>query len=342
MYSAVPASIRCRCGKTAIMLINLDSPMLIMKIDIFNHIYPDEYINAMGSIPDMVKNMANSLRALRDVEYRLSAMDKLGIDQEVLSLAMPAIDGLGLDEKSTKHITVEANNGIRSLVEKYKDRFLGIGTVSLSDPDFAADEAKRCIHDLGLSGIQIVSNVNGKPIDGPERDGFYSVLESIGSGLWIHPTFMASSYPWLKDYNADIMLGWDMDTTLAIFRLFRSGILERHEKLKVVVHHLGSIVPLLAGRISDFAMQDATYVQNHRKNPLEVLKSLYVDTAEGMWDPWLRIALDFFGIEHVIFGTDYPWGSTEKIMDNINQLSLDETQKERIYSKNAIELLRAR
>jgi Predicted metal-dependent hydrolase of the TIM-barrel fold len=203
------------------MLINLDSPMLIMKIDIFNHIYPDEYINAMGSIPDMVKNMANSLRALRDVEYRLSVMDRLGIDQEVLSLAMPAIDGLGLDEKSTKHITVEANNGIRSLVEKYKDRFLGIGTVSLSDPGFAADEAKRCIHDLGLSGIQVVSNVNGKPIDGPELDGFYSVLESIGSGLWIHPTFMANSYPWLKDYNADIALGWDMDTTLALFRAFQ-------------------------------------------------------------------------------------------------------------------------
>ncbi len=314
--------------------------MLIMKIDIFNHIYPDEYINAMGSIPDMVKNMANSLRALRDAEYRLSVMDKLGIDQEVLSLAMPAIDGLGMDEKSAKHITAEANNGIRNLVEKYKDRFLGIGTVSLSDPGFAADEVKRCVRDLGLSGIQIVSNVKGEPIDRPEMDEFYSVLESVGSGLWIHPTFMASSYQWLKDYNADIMLGWDMDTTLALFRLFRSGILEKHERLKIVVHHLGSIVPLLAGRISDFAMQDPTYAQTHKKNPLDVLKSLYVDTAEGMWEPWLRIALDFFGVEHVIFGTDYPWGSTEKIMDSIKRLSLDETQTEKIYSANARKVLK--
>ncbi|MGC8515706.1 MAG: amidohydrolase family protein [Thermoplasmata archaeon] len=234
-------------------------------------------------------------------------------------------------------MTVAANDGIRNLVGKHPDRFLGIVTVSLSDPGFASDEAKRCISDLGLSGIQILSNINGKPIDVESLDQFYSTIEVLNDPIWLHPTFLRSGYQWLKQYSTDIMLGWDIDMTLALFRLYRGGTLNKHSRLKSIVHHLGSLIPVLAGRIANFATQDADY--KSKTDPLDLLRSFYVDTAEGMWKPWLDIALDFFGTSHVLFGTDYPWGDSPGIIRNIEELSYDQETKEAIFSGNAKKLM---
>lgn len=149
---------------------------------------------------------------------------------------------------------------------------------------------------------------------------------------------MRNPYKWLGDFRTDIMVGWDFDTTLSVIRLAGSGLLKRHRKLKVIVHHLGSLIPILAGRISGFL----TGPDGDGKHVMDTLRSFYVDTSEGMWMPWLKAAVDFFGTDHVMFGTDYPWGNSKGIIDNIDRLNLSESERNLIYEDNAARVISLR
>ncbi len=303
------------------------------RIDAFCHIYPGNYFKYFKDRSEMLLKLSSELPALIDVNSRIATMDKLQIDSEVVSLALPAIDDLHLTEKDSESATRMANNGIAEISEKYPERFYAIGTVSLSDPDFALEESRRCIEDLGLKGIQIMSNVKGNPIDLEIYSSFYSYLNDHKIPLWLHPTFMRSAYDWLREGSVDIMVGWDFDTTLALIRLISSGVLDRFPDLKVIVHHLGSLIPILAGRISSFIDGH----EGRERKSIASMKKLYVDTAEGMWMPWVKAALEFFGEDHIVFGTDYPWGNTAGIIANLEQLP-DKT-KDKIYSANLKNLL---
>ena len=144
------------------------------------------------------------------------------------------------------------------------------------------------------------------------------------------------------DYNMNMMMGWGIDTSLAMFRVFRGGVLERHPDLKIVTHHLGTLIPLMAGRINGFVLgqgKNGVPPAPLKKIPLEYLKMFYVDTAEGMWKPAMGLAYGFFGTSHMLFGTDYPWGDTPKIIENIRALNITEEEKRMILGRERNETL---
>ena len=202
----------------------------------------------------------------------------------------------------------------------------------------AVDEVERSVKDLGLLGVQVFSNVRGKSLDSPEFEPLYAKVSQLGCGLWIHPLNIRTIYDWMNDeYNMNIMMGWGIDTALATVRIFRSGILERHPDLKIITHHLGTLIPLMAGRINGFVMgqgKNGTPPLPLKKTPIEYLKMFYVDTAEGMWKPAMDLAYGFYGSSHMLFGTDYPWGDTAKIIDNIKALNITEEEKNMILGEN--------
>jgi predicted TIM-barrel fold metal-dependent hydrolase len=200
------------------------------------------------------------------------------------------------------------------------------------------------VKDLGLLGVQVLSNVRGKPLDLPEFEPFYAKVSQLGCGLWIHPSYIRTIYDWMNDeYNMNMMMGWGIDTALATFRIFRGGVLERHPDLKIITHHLGTLIPLMAGRINGFVMgqgKNGAPPLPLKKTPIEYLKMFYVDTAEGMWKPAMDLAYGFYGAFHMLFGTDYPWGDTLKIIDNIKALKITEEEKNMILGENASKLLK--
>jgi len=79
--------------------------------------------------------------------------------------------------------------------------------------------------------------------------------------------------------------------------------------------------------------------QSERSDPLSYLKAFYVDTAEGMSATWLRSGLEFFGVDHVMFGTDFPWGDSGQIIRNIESLGISDRDIKAIFSGNAKRIL---
>ena len=318
-----------------------DLPLIV---DVFNHFYPKEYLEALPkSLPDQVSYVSSTLKAITDLQYRLSLMDKYGIDMQILSLPLPTLDDLDLPVEALEKITKAGNDGISRLAEQSHGRFAGIATVSLLDVGATIDEVERSVKELGLLGVQALSNVRGKPLDSPEFDPFYSKLSQLGCALWIHPAYLRKTYDWMDEYNLNIMMGWGIETAFAMFRLFRGGVLERHPDLKIITHHLGTLIPLMAGRINGFVMgqgKDGVPPAPLTRTPMEYMKMFYVDTAEGMWKPALELAHGFYGSEHILFGTDLPWGDTPRIIENINELSIHDEEKKMILGENAKRLFK--
>ncbi len=192
--------------------------------------------------------------------------------------------------------------------------------------------------------MQILSNIRGKPLDLQDLDPFFSKVNQLDCRLWVHPTFMRKTYDWMDDeYNLNMMMGWGIDTSLAMFRIFRSGVLEKYPGLKIIPHHMGTLIPLMAGRINGFVMgqgKNGLPPAPLKKSPMEYMKMFYVDTAEGMWKPAMILSHAFFGSSHMLFGTDYPWGNTPEIIKNIEGLDIPEEEKEMMFSGNALRLLR--
>ena len=285
-------------------------------------------------------------KSITDLDYRISQMEKLGIDKQILSLPGPTLDDLpsNVPIEEFNKIYRAANDGIAKIAENSCGRFKGIATVSLLDVQAAVEETERSVKDLGLLGVQVLSNVRGKPLDLPEFEPLYEKISQLGCGLWIHPSYIKKIYDWMNDeYNMNMMMGWGIDTALATFRIFRSGVLERHPDLKIITHHLGTLIPLMAGRIDGFVMgqgKNGFPPIPLKKTPIEYLKMFYVDTAEGMWKPAMDLAYSFYGSSHILFGTDYPWGDTTKIIDNIKALNVPEREKRMILGENAAKLFK--
>jgi len=317
-------------------------------IDVFNHFYPKEYLDALSKpLPDQVIWISSTMKGINDLEYRLIQMDRFGVDMQILSLPMPTLDDLSnMPVQEFDRITKAANDGIARIAEKSHGRFKGIATVSLLDVGKASDEVERAVKDLGLLGVQILSNVRGNPLDLPEFEPFYTKISQLGCGIWIHPAYVRKIYDWMNDeYNMNMMMGWGIDTSLAMFRIFRGGVLERHPELKIIPHHMGTLIPLMAGRINGFVMgqgKNGLPPAPLKNTPMTYMKMFYVDTAEGMWKPAMKLSHEFFGSTHMLFGTDYPWGDTPKIIENINALDIPEQEKRMILGENAIKLLGVR
>jgi uncharacterized protein len=324
-----------------------------MIIDVFNHFYPKEYMDALPKpLPPMVALLSSEGtpqgkgKSITDISYRINQMEKFGINKQILSLPGPTLDDLpaNIPPEQFNKIYKAANDGIANIAEKSHGRFKGIATVSLLDVAAAIEETERAVKDLGLLGAQVLSNVRGKPLDLPEFEPFYAKVSQLGCGLWIHPAFIRKTYDWMNDeYNMNMMMGWGIDTALASFRIMRGGVLERHPNLKIITHHLGTLIPLMAGRINGFVIGQGANGKPPlplKKAPIEYLKMFYVDTAEGMWKSAMDLAEGFYGSSHLLFGTDYPWGDTSKIIENIKSLEINEEDKRMILGENAARLFK--
>ena len=316
-----------------------------MIIDVFNHFYPRECLKALPRpLPKMVARITSTMPAMTDLGFRIRQMDKFGIDVQVLSLGVPTLDNLDVSVRSYPRIIKASNDGISRLAETSRGRFKAVATVSLVNVGEAVEELERSVKDLGLLGAQIPSNVRGKPLDSPEFEPFFARASQLGCGIWIHPVHMGKTYDWMNDeYNMNMMLGWGIDSALAMFRIFRAGVLERHPDLTIVTHHMGTLMPLMAARINRFVIgqgKNGKAPAPLTKSPFEYMRMFYVDTAEGAWNPALVLSHGFYGTDHVLFGTDLPWGDTPGIIENIRALSVPDEEKEMILGGNARRLFR--
>jgi aminocarboxymuconate-semialdehyde decarboxylase len=326
-------------------------------------VLPRKYFDRMLQVAPAGMTLAkrmSGIPALVDVDLRLRMMDRHEGYVQVLTIANPPIEVIAGPDRSPELARL-ANDEMAALVRRYPDRFPGfVASLPMNNPDAALREIDRAIDDLGATGVQVYTNVNQQPLDRPE---YLQILERMARRrlpVWMHPARAA-----LPDYAGEPRskfdlwwaFGWPYETSNAMGRLVFSGIFDRHPELVVITHHMGAMIPFCAGRIGGGLDQlgsrsddpeDAAALSRLKKRPIDYFRMFYGDTALfGAWHA-MESGLAFFGADHVLFGTDFPFdpekgpGFIRDTIAAMERMRASTDEKALIYEGNARRLLRLR
>jgi predicted TIM-barrel fold metal-dependent hydrolase len=328
-------------------------------LDVFTHFMPSRFLQAFREHAPNRGMVRRSLQVkpLCDLEARFRLMDEFENYRQVISLGSPPIETFA-DSHLSLELTRIANDGLAELVDRHPGRFAGfLAAVPMNTPDAAVDEIRRAAHVLGASGVQVYSNVAGQPLDSPQFSTVFDCLDAEGLPLFLHPArnerFADYAMEEKSQYEIWWALGWPYETSAAMARLVFSGAFDRWPNLKVVTHHLGGIVPYVAGRVGHGWDQlgkrtsDEDYfvlLRSLKRRPLDYFKMFYADTAQFGSEASTRCGVDFFGVDHVLFASDCPYEPSPGIyiretLQVIRNLGLSEDEREKICVQNARRLM---
>ena len=332
-----------------------------MKLDIYTHIFPLAFFERMREIaPDKgaIKRWLN-VPVLWDVDARLRMMEEFGEYQQVLTLSMPAIEFLAGPEQSPALARL-ANDGMHELCEKYPDRFPAfVASLPMNNPEAAEQELDRAVKGLDARGVQIFSNVNGRPLDEPEFSFVFDRMAAYDLPIWLHPARGAGFPDYLAErrsrYEIWWTFGWPYETSAAMSRIVFSGIFDKLPELKIIAHHLGAMIPYFEGRVGHGWDQlgartsDEDYgalLASMKMRPVDYFRKFYADTATFGSLPATRCGLDFFGVGRCLFASDCPFdpqGGPMYIRETIrciDSLDVSDEDRESLYLRNAKALLK--
>jgi uncharacterized protein len=326
-------------------------------IDIFTHIFPERYFTEMSKVSASLGSLAQRFRAippLFNLDARFRQMDSAGDGyQQIISLPSPPIEDMAEGPTATLLARV-GNDAMAELCTRHPDRFPGFAAaLNMHDVDGAVAEARRAIRELGARGVQVFTNVAGRPLDDKRYAPIFAMAAELDAPIWLHPARTAAMTDYASEpksrYEMWWCFGWPYETSVAMVRLVFGGLFDRHPALKIITHHCGGMIPYYDGRIgagmavlgSRTADEDYSRVLPSLKRPhLDYFRDFYGDTAMFGGRAGLKAGMDFFGAEHIVFATDAPLAPIPETIAAVNDLGLSPAAAEQVFSGNAKKLMK--
>jgi len=270
------------------------------------------------------------LDSMTDVGLRLRDMDEAGIGLAVVSANLPGVDWLAPADAAV--VARDVNDELIALSSAHPERFAALAALPMGAPELAAAELERAVG-AGMRGAMVYSNVGGETLDRPECRAVFETAARLDVPVVVHPTYPLGAAS-VDAYALIPTLGFLYDTTTAVARLILDGLYERTPEAKLFICHAGSLLPQLAGRMDREAAMGPGGTGALTTPPSEQLRLLYTDTVCG-WTPALRNALELFGEDRVMHGTDYPFWEPGWTADAISGLGLGPAAQQAIDRENA-------
>jgi predicted TIM-barrel fold metal-dependent hydrolase len=336
-----------------------------MIIDFQAHLFPPTYLDALkrlnGAVileePDPHSGMSyfydKKLKCRintatfngQDIERRLQHMDQLGVDVHILTIPAPGADRF--EGSGAVEVARVANDAVAAIARKHPKRFIGFFTLPTCDIKASLDELERSVNDLGLRGFGCFANLNGQALDREELLPIYERLAKYKMPVYIHPTAPLATEAVGIDIMPTLIFGWAFDSTVAMTRLVYGRILERFPEINWVVADVGGVLAFFAQRainIYSGRTDEIRHKYGLNENPLDSFRRFYVDTADHPAST-LRCVKDFFGVDRMVLGTNYPYGPEEgcvlvkNSLKAIDGLEVNALDKQKILGGNAARIL---
>lgn len=268
------------------------------------------------------------------VAARLPEMDEMDVHTHAVSLPPFLFCSTADDQQFATGIVARGNDELAAYVAE-SDRLLGLGSVALGWPG-VADEARRALDDLGLAGIAIGTRGAGQDLDHPVNDDLWALLSERKAFVFMHPSGVPDG-PRLKDFWMPQLVGYPMETAIAVARLVLGRVLERFP-LNLCLAHGGGCLPSLRGRL-DMGWERKDVTRTTKVPPSEFTDQLYYDTAVFNTTTLRRIVEDV-GPGHVLLGTDHPFELGDRTpRQTVTDLGLDAAETRTILWDTAAQLL---
>jgi aminocarboxymuconate-semialdehyde decarboxylase len=283
--------------------------------------------------------MAEITPKLSVAEVRLRDMDRMGVDVQAISVAPPQYFYWTEPDLGVRLARLQ-NDNLAGMVRAHPDRFVGLGTLPLQDVDASLAELDRMAGDLGFTGIEICTSVNGSDLDHPRFEPLFRRAEELDVLIVMHPNGFSHGER-LADYYLINTVGMPLDSTVSVARLIFGGVLERHPDLKIVVVHGGGYLPFYPARF-DHAYRMREDCREHiTRPPSTYLAQLHFDTM--VFDPDdLALLIARYGADHVLLGSDYPYdmGDPDPVALVSGLDRLDDKERALVMGGNAARLLK--
>jgi aminocarboxymuconate-semialdehyde decarboxylase len=269
--------------------------------------------------------------AWADLDVMLAHMDSLGHQVDVVCTIGPlSVYFSELPPEAGRDAAMLWNEEMAAAQRKYPGRFWGTAAVPLKDTAVAIEVLDHAITKLGLFGANLPGSVGVDPrIDAERLWPFYERAERLGIPLFLHPTD-AVFEDMLEGYDGalHLSLGRVVEVSVGAMRLVLSGLMEHCPDLKIVLSHTGGALPYQSGR-----MDKNSGKAKLPQPPSTYLRRMYTDTvsphAMGM-----RFAIDYYGIDNVMYGSDYPCWEPAETLRNLQEVELSTEDKEKLFRGN--------
>jgi predicted TIM-barrel fold metal-dependent hydrolase len=319
-------------------------------VDVQSHVFPRAYVEllARNPLPTRVTRQDDDgfTVAYGDVqefrlrheayspERKLRDMDAAGIDCALISTNMPGPCALAPELALAGARAI--NDALAETTGRWPDRFAGLASLPWQRPDAAVAEMSRARDELGLRGVVLYSHVGGRPVDDPAFEPVYAHAAARGLPIVLHPTVPTWGEA-IKEHWMVTMVGLQVDTSFALLRLILGGVLERHPTLRVVMPHLGGVLPYVIGRVDHQTEVLGRGRERIAAPPSDYLRRVYLDTVSPSALA-LEHAYRFSGAGRLLFGSDHPWVDPSLLLDVVRQLDAPDEEKRAVLGGNAVEL----
>jgi uncharacterized protein len=316
------------------------APHLVARIDA-------ELVRRRGYQPRRIAPGAiNPMELAAEIgKRRLGLMDEAGITMQVLSNTGPGPDLLpGPDDVA---LAVAMNDYLAECVARAPDRFAGFAVLPMASPESCAAELTRAVRTLGFKGALINGTTDGRFLDHPAYDGLLAQAVILDVPIYIHPHLapeaVRNAYYGGLELGAGRVLeaagwGWHSETALHVLRLVLAGTLDKHPKLKLIIGHMGEMLPMMLARADEVFANDIGHLQ--RPIGQAILDQVWITTSGIFSEPPFLAALLTFGIDRIIFSVDFPYAPNAKGKAFLDRIALSPADMAKLAWQNAAGLLR--
>jgi gamma-resorcylate decarboxylase len=320
------------------------------KIGLEEHFAVPETLNdSKGFLGDHVWPELEK-RLLDMQEYRLSHMDRHGMQMMILSLNAPAIQAVHHTPTAIQ-LARRANDFLATQVKKRPDRFQAFAALAMQDPDAATRELVRCVKELGFRGAlvngfsQIEKADSMIYLDDARYRGFWAECEKLDVPFYLHPrnplpsaSQIYEGHPWLLGPT----WAFGQETAVHALRLMASGLFDRHPRLQVVLGHLGEGLPYSIWRVDNRNAWTKAPPRYPAKKKLGdyFRANFHLTTSGNFRTQTLLDAILEVGSDRILFSTDWPFENVDHAANWFDAVAISEADRLKIGRTNAIKLFK--
>ncbi len=311
-----------------------------MRIDVHAHYWTDSYLDLVAELGNSDTGTQRGIGAGggAELDARLTLMDRAGVGVQVLSAApqMP----YGSDPHRARAAARFVNDQYAELVTRHPDRFRAFAATPMPHVDESISELARALDELGMAGLVMNTTVLGQALVDPRFEPIFAELDRRQAVLYLHPAGNSACTPLIEGFSLTWMVGAPVEDTISTMQLITRGIPSRYPNIKIINSHLGGALPMLLQRADD---QYSWEYPDTPELPSEAARRMWYDTVGHGHVPALRCAVESFGADRLLLGTDFPYEAGDvfvRAVDYISASGIPADQAEAILERNAMELLR--
>lgn len=285
-------------------------------VDVHAHFTTRDYIDsakAAGRLePD---GMPEAFWPQWTAEDHLDLMNTSGIERAMLSLSSPGVH-FG-DDAAARSLTREVNEFCANIVRTHPDRFGQLATLPLPDVDGSLAELAYSFDELHAEGVALLSNHAGIRLGDARFAPVLAELDRRAAVILLHPT-TCLGHEELSSGRPQPMIEFLFETARTVVDFILGGAAERFPDIRLIVPHLGGVLPLLAERIELFRTLSGAPAD--RATVAELLGRFYYELAGTPSKTQIAALSSIAQPDRLLYGSDYAWTPREHAIDLLHAL----------------------